>query len=257
MELLNPDFDFGTFFKQLNGTEKRLLMLDYDGTLAPFRKERDKAFPYPGIRTCLEKIIQNGLNRVIIISGRSINDLVPLLGLENLPELWGSHGGERLTEKGTQTIIGINEKIPGILENISRELRQQGWGEMTEYKPLGLALHWRGMSRKEIDAMKDNFLELFQKFSDKGILCLHEFDGGLELRPPGISKGDAVRKIIDESGNTEIFAYLGDDLTDEDAFRAIKIHGLAVLVRGEPRETSADLWLRPPGELIEFLKHWF
>ncbi|MBU1936081.1 trehalose-phosphatase, partial [bacterium] len=51
-------------------------------------------------------------------------------------------------------------------------------------------------------------------------------------------------------------AYLGDDLTDEDAFRVLKGKGLGVLVRPEFRPTTADLWLQPPDDLIEFLKNW-
>lgn len=51
-------------------------------------------------------------------------------------------------------------------------------------------------------------------------------------------------------------AYLGDDVTDEDAFHAVKPRGLAVLVRAELRETAADLWIRPPRELVAFLRSW-
>ena len=54
-------------------------------------------------------------------------------------------------------------------------------------------------------------------------------------------------------------AYLGDDLTDEAAFRAVNDAGLSslsVLVRQEWRETSAEVWLRPPEELKGFLKRW-
>jgi hypothetical protein len=51
-------------------------------------------------------------------------------------------------------------------------------------------------------------------------------------------------------------AFLGDDLTDEAAFLAMKGHGLSGLVRRERRDTAADIWLRPPGELRDFLKRW-
>jgi trehalose 6-phosphate phosphatase len=49
---------------------------------------------------------------------------------------------------------------------------------------------------------------------------------------------------------------LGDDLTDEAAFLAMKGHGFSGLVRRERRDTTADIWLRPPGELRDFLKRW-
>jgi trehalose 6-phosphate phosphatase len=51
-------------------------------------------------------------------------------------------------------------------------------------------------------------------------------------------------------------AYLGDDVTDEDAFRAVKGRGLAVLVRAEYRRTAADIWIKPPHELKNFIGRW-
>lgn len=54
-------------------------------------------------------------------------------------------------------------------------------------------------------------------------------------------------------------AYLGDDLSDEAAFRAVQRvgrRGLGVLVRREWRDTAAEVWLRPPGELKGFLERW-
>ena len=66
---------------------------------------------------------------------------------------------------------------------------------------------------------------------------------------------DTVDEIAHEMGDAPI-AYLGDDRTDEDAFRALQGRGLTVLVRQELRPTSAELWLRPPDELMHFLNDW-
>jgi trehalose-phosphatase len=87
-------------------------------------------------------------------------------------------------------------------------------------------------------------------------LSLLDFDGGMEIRVPAKNKGDAVRTILDETRGTYAAAYLGDDETDEDAFRAIKGKGLSILVREGARPTMADLWLKPPEELIQFLNSW-
>jgi trehalose-phosphatase len=61
---------------------------------------------------------------------------------------------------------------------------------------------------------------------------------------------------LSEVSEDSVAAYLGDDVTDEDAFRAIKGRGLSVLVRPEHRETEADVWIRPPDELLEFIGRW-
>jgi len=53
-----------------------------------------------------------------------------------------------------------------------------------------------------------------------------------------------------------VAAYLGDDFTDEDAFTAIKGHGIGILVRKEFRPTEADIWIKPPDELLSFLSDW-
>jgi len=89
-------------------------------------------------------------------------------------------------------------------------------------------------------------------------LRLLEFEAGLELRV-GRDKGGAVEAILAEAGTSGPVAYLGDDLTDEAAFRVVNglgPRGLSVLVRRELRETEAQIWLRPPGELKAFLKRW-
>jgi len=59
-----------------------------------------------------------------------------------------------------------------------------------------------------------------------------------------------------EEGADAAVAYLGDDLTDEDAFRALAGRGLRALVRAELRPSEADVWIRPPGELLAFLDRW-
>jgi trehalose-6-phosphatase len=65
-----------------------------------------------------------------------------------------------------------------------------------------------------------------------------------------------VRTILAESLPDAAVAYLGDDRTDEDAFRALNGKGLTVLVRPEYRPTAAEVWLQPPQELIQFLEEW-
>ena len=87
-------------------------------------------------------------------------------------------------------------------------------------------------------------------------LELQAFDGGVELRPRGFHKGRVVERAFAELGPGAAVAYLGDDRTDEDAFEAIAGRGLAVLVRPENRPTRAEAWLRPPGELLDFLEEW-
>jgi trehalose 6-phosphate synthase/trehalose 6-phosphate phosphatase len=89
-------------------------------------------------------------------------------------------------------------------------------------------------------------------------LALLEFEAGLEIRA-GRDKGGAVEAILAEAAAGAPVTYLGDDLTDETAFRAVNAaHGahLSVLVRQHWRETNAEVWLKPPEELRWFLSRW-
>ena len=72
----------------------------------------------------------------------------------------------------------------------------------------------------------------------------------------GTHKGQVVETVLAESPTDAAVAYLGDDTTDEDAFRVLRGHGLRVLVRDRYRPTEADVWLRPPDELVDFLARW-
>ena len=91
------------FPRALECSGGRLLMLDYDGTLSPYHIERDKAVPYPGIREILAEALSSADCRTVIVSGRSIHDLLPLLGIEKGIEIWGCHGWERLSPTGDYT----------------------------------------------------------------------------------------------------------------------------------------------------------
>ena len=259
MKVLNSGKHPSKFFGVLKKSQSRALLLDYDGTLSPFTVKRDKAFPYPGVKEILENIIQGGSTRLVIITGRGSHDLIPLLGLKQLPEIWGSHGAERLMTDGTHQETPVSDATAEGVEAAIRWIVEMGWGAHLEKKPFGVAFHWRGMQSANIREMTDKLLENLPHLTAGAGLSLHEFDGGLELRLPEITKGKAVETILAEMQSDTVSAYLGDDFTDEDAFVAVKQYGtraIGVLVREELRETHADLWLRPPKELLDFLRQW-
>ncbi|MBN1213646.1 MAG: trehalose-phosphatase [candidate division Zixibacteria bacterium] len=245
-----------TFFKKLKKARQRILFLDYDGTLAPFRTERDKAVPYPGVTERLEQIIASGKTRLIIISGRWSKDLKPLLKLKKYPEIWGCHGAERLYPDNNYELVALEEKIIKGLVDADEWARSEGLDRYYEKKPTSLAFHWRGQDKTVIENIREKVLNHWRQTAKNSGLVLHEFDGGIELRARGIDKGEAVKTILDEVGPKAVLAYLGDDITDEDAFAALAERGLRVLVRSEQRATKADIRLEPPEELLQFLDDW-
>lgn len=244
------------FFERVAHSEKRALLLDYDGTLAPFTPERDRAFPYPGVTEVVQKLIDSERTRLVLITGRWTEDLIRLLGLRKLPEIWGSHGWEKLRPDGTYEVGEFEEAALQGLAEADAWVESGGLSEMAEHKPASLAIHWRGLRPREVATIRERVEENLSPLAEKKGLQLHEFDGGIELRVPGRNKGFAVSTVLDEMGEGIAAAYLGDDFTDEDAFAAIKGKGAGVLVREQFRPTIADVRISPPRELLDFLKRW-
>jgi len=246
---------YASFLDQVRHASKRALMLDYDGTLAPFTPDRARAFPYREIPALVSRIMQHN-TRVVLISGRPATELLFLSGIHPHPEIWGSHGSELLLPDGTYEADAPSPQHRAGLQLATKSLCSAGLEGRMETKPGGIAVHWRGLSSTERTAITEKVRQLSDPLAAEYGLQLLPFDGGLELRAPGKTKGDAVAAILAESGKGVAAAYLGDDQTDENAFRAIKGRGLAVLVRSEPRPSLADVWLRPPDELGNFLRDW-
>ena len=193
---------------------------------------------------------------MVIISGRWTKDLVPLVGLDPLPEIWGCHGAERLGKDGTYSISPLPEDVVAELVAAEDWVRAEGLERYCERKPISVAFHWRGLPESIVEDIKHRVTMQFTQAAHVPSLELKQFDGGLELKYADITKARAVRTILDELQQDIPVAYLGDDLTDEDAFEALGGRGLRVLVRRELRETAADLWIQPPHELLRFLDDW-
>jgi trehalose-phosphatase len=244
-----------SFFERLRHASVRLLLLDYDGTLAPFTPDRMRAVPYGEIPEMVSRIMAAN-TRVVLISGRSARELLFLSGIHPQPEIWGSHGAERLFADGSYEVDAPDAEHRLALQTARRAFINAGLTDRIEAKPGSIAVHWRGLSSAQQRGTEAEVRRICGPLVTHHGLELLRFDGGLELRAPGKNKGDAVETILSESGQDVAAAYLGDDQTDENAFRAIKGRGLAVLVRPEPRSTSADVWLRPPDELVRFLRDW-
>jgi trehalose 6-phosphate phosphatase len=257
VQVLTPSLDLASFFHHIGRAPGRLLRLDYDGTLAPFHVEPERAVPYPQVAGVLRKIVAAGGTRVVIVSGRPADQLPPLLGLEDVPEVWGSHGWERLLPDGRRVVekphVDALRRLETAAAAIASVLPD---GAKLERKLASLALHWRGLPQAQAADLERRARELWEPVGREGGVEMLPFDGGLELRTMGRNKHDAVKAVLSETAPESAIAYLGDDLTDEDAFRAVKTRGVGVLVRPQCRETAADVWLRPPDELVDFLQRW-
>jgi len=257
VRVLNPCVDWNAFLERIPAARERVLMLDYDGTLAPFQVRPERAVPYPGVAGALDGIMQDESTRVVIVSGRRAADLIALLPLKKQPEIWGGHGWERLLPDGALAVREPADEVRRTLRQASdfaRELARDG-GRL-ECKPASVALHWRGLPALAVAKIREQALSTWSPLVRGNDVELLSFDGGIELRAHGCSKQHAVKAILSETAGDGAVAYLGDDITDEDAFAAVKARGIAVLVRPQYRDTRADIWIRPPRELLAFIRRW-
>jgi trehalose 6-phosphate phosphatase len=239
----------------LAGGREGLLLLDYDGTLAPFAAQRDRAVPYPGVVDLLSLLPRQGSGRFAVASGRPAGDVLRLLAPAVPSEVWGCHGAERLVPG----VAHFPPELPAAARAALDRARVLAVGiagpDALEDKPVSLALHWRGLVPAARRELARRLRPAWNALARESGLILHPFDGGLELRLPGWDKGRAVRHMQQEYPGATLL-YCGDDRTDEDAFTALGPTGLGVLVRARSRATAARYRISPPGELLRLLGAW-
>ncbi len=246
-----------SFFDQLTAHPASALALDYDGTLAPFHIDRNAAVPWPGVREAIQKILESRQTRIVLISGRQAEEVRDLLGIHPAPEIWGVHGRQRLFPDGHTKMAPIRQSDEQGLAEATAWLKDRDYLRFSECKTGSIAVHWRGLPAEQLAILGPAVHAAFTPIAERCGMSLLQFDGGLELRPLEPNKGTAVRTLLAELAPGTPFAFLGDDTTDEDAFLALRdTDALTILVRSDWRPTSAQLWIRPPGQLLAFLIEW-
>jgi trehalose-phosphatase len=247
------DYDF---WSALSKAEHRFLGLDYDGTLAPFKVERMDAVPLPGVLEALESIREQTNTTIAIISGRRANEVVQLLGDQGLTVV-GSHGYEWRHPDGKLTPRAIELDLQRRLRDAHRQVEALGLADRVEQKAASIAFHTRGLPNDEAHRLEDRVNKLWSKDAAEVGLSCRSFDGGVELRAVGVDKGTVLVELIEQQPADTLIVYLGDDSTDEDAFRILRRFGGMGIKVGPLREpTSARAHLPDCEAVLEFLRRW-
>jgi len=257
MKVLNSSISLDKFFQKLK-SGLSLLLLDYDGTLAPFHIDPKQARPYSGVIERLNSLMTSDNTTLIIISGREISSLGPLLDLNPLPELWGLHGGQRRKNDGMVEELKLSEKQQEGLVQARQIAEKYSTYARREEKRLSLAIHWRGIDPSLRDRFEHIMIRELGEIAEGHDLALLSFKEGIEILSNNLNKGHAIEVILKEYGDSlnGRVAYLGDDITDEEAFSALDGAGLRVLVSSDTQSTQADIQIDPPEELLGFLDRW-
>ena len=227
--------------REVAGRRPLLVASDYDGVLSPLVSVPSEAVPSPGVAEVLARLAEADGVTVALVSGRGVADLQAVSGLSG-PYLWvGSHGAEfdaPVPAEMAERRDALAQRLQPLIDAVP--------GAGLEVKPAAVAVHVRQVADRaaaaallaDADALADSSLT---RKPGKEVL---------ELALTDADKGGVVRRLRDECGARAVI-YLGDDVTDEDAFRALGPDDLTVKV-GDG-ETDARHRVPDTGAVVELL----
>ena len=225
--------------------ERPLLFLDYDGTLAPIVDDPAAAYPHADAPDVLARLHER--HPVVVVTGRHLDDVTALFGAAAPPPLRavGLHGTQagRLGEAPRNT---LSDEAADALATLRARIPALD-GLHVEDKGPTFAVHYRAVADEgdalaQLRAWADGVPDALEPVWGKKVV---------ELRPVGTSKGVAVRRIAAEHPDRTP-VYLGDDVTDEDAFAALDADAVTVKV-GEG-ETAARYRLPDVDAVVDYLR---
>jgi trehalose-phosphatase len=228
------------------------VFLDYDGTLTPIVSRPDQAVLANSTRAILSTLAAK--IPVAILSGRELKDVRKRVAIDGIVYA-GSHGFDIAGPRGLQR-QEAREFLPA-LDAAEKELREKLAGipgALIERKCFSIAVHYRNANESDFPKLEREVSEIAARHRK-----LRRIDGKkvYELLPNiDWDKGKAVLWLLEKLGLERRNAhpiYIGDDRTDEDAFRALEQRGVGILVSEQPRPTAARYSLRNPTEVERFL----
>ena len=235
------------------------LFLDYDGTLVPIVQNPDNAIMPQKIKTILRCLSKSPNLRIAIISGRALKDIKNKIGMEGI--IYAGNHGLEIEDPKIKFKAPVPVRYKAALKKIRTILKKKLSkikGVIMEDKVLTLSVHYRLVDAKDIWLVKTIFHETLAYYIVSNKIKIRHGKKELEIRPPlEWDKGKVVlwllarlKFILGEEPCIPV--YIGDDITDEDAFRALKDRGLTVFV-GDSGKTHAEYYLKNTQEVIGFL----
>ena len=231
--------------------------LDFDGTLSAIVSDPDAAHLVDGAAQTLARLAERC--PVAVLSGRDLADIRDRVAV---PGLWyaGSHGFESVAPDGSYRQNAQAAAAVPVLARAATVLREELAdidGSRVEHKRFAVAVHYRGVAAEHIGEV----VAIAHRVGQREKLRVTSGRKIVELRPDvDWNKGTTLVWICDQitqaAGKTVLPMFIGDDLTDEDAFDAVKADGIGILVRHTEdgdRPSAAGFTLQSPGQVREFL----
>ncbi|MEA2016099.1 MAG: trehalose-phosphatase [Actinomycetota bacterium] len=251
------------FFKEKEKIKKLFygkevfIFLDYDGTLTPIVETPDLAVLHADMKEVLLKLVDR--YTVSIISGRATDDVSSKVGVDNIYYA-GSHGFEIAKPDGRLIINEKAQHLRGVKDRAREEVRkltENIEGSLIEDVKYTVSCHYRLVADENIDKFKRIIKETVSKYPG---LKVTEGKKVLDIRPDlDWNKGKAVEWILDKlkyDPGRNLAVYIGDDITDEDAFAVLEYKGFGILVAGKIRPTKAKYYVRTVDEVKNILLYF-
>lgn len=232
--------------------EGLVLGLDFDGTLTPINDDPNAPHITRACRTALSRLIANPDVLVVVISGRSLEDLLPRVCLDGV--IYGGNHGLELSwhchHIAHPQAVRSRPALGRVAQRLADRLGDVP-GALVEDKGLSLTVHtrtvpqgWQGAVRSGVEATVEDIGSGLALASGREVI---------EVRPANDwDKGAAMDAISTMVGDAWAPIYIGDDETDEDAFDAVRSDGVGIVVGG-PRRTAAAYRLDHQGAVAPFL----
>ena len=248
---LTPEVEVGRLARRIREADRRVLLLDYDGTLAPYTSNPSHARPDGDLLELLGAITRLPGTELHIVSGRGRDQLDGWLGqldasLHAEHGLWSRPPGGKWVRREL-TRVPPYDRIAAILERHAERTP----GTLVERKSMGLAWHYR-MAGKEGEEAAEKLAAELLPLARRHDLDLLRGNKVLELRPRGIHKGIIAETLARNSRSRPLMVAMGDDRTDEDLFASLPKQGIAIHVG--PTPSSAPWRLADVAAARKFLK---
>ncbi|WP_160717155.1 bifunctional alpha,alpha-trehalose-phosphate synthase (UDP-forming)/trehalose-phosphatase [Chitinophaga solisilvae] len=237
--------------QQYRQAKKRILFLDYDGTLVGFQPNIDMASPDPDLYQLLRELAATPGNDVVMISGRKHETLGEWFG--NLPlDLIAEHGAWQKTKEGEwYQLPGLNDSWKPEILTMMEQVTDRTPGSFVEEKSFSLVWHYRKVESGLGELRANELMNTLRYYTvEKGLQVLPG-DKVIEVKNIEINKGKAALSWLHHKKYDFIMA-LGDDVTDEDIFKALPSKATSIKVGSQL--SAAKYYLRSYHEVRHLLR---
>ena len=236
---------------RISEAERLLVALDFDGTLAPLVDRPEDARATVRARAAIERLAASDDTRVAIVSGRALDSLGQVASPPDGTLLSGSHGVELQLDAGVATIDLRDAELAKLdrLSTIVGEIAADAEGAWVERKPAGLALHTRRLSSSDGTALQHAARERVD--AELVGITVRTGKAVLEFAVRSSDKGESLTRLRQHVGATATI-YVGDDVTDEDAFATLDAGDVGVKV-GQGKSV-ATYRVRSPEDVADLLE---